>query len=275
MKCSVFIDESGDLGIKTVRGDGKPGASPYFVMAAAVMPQATAIQARKLLLEVEQRIPRSWGHATDLNHFQTVFFARSAARLNIRYFAVISRKATLGEYANEIDWNPHKFYNKCAHYLLECVGKYLAISGFDDAEPDVVFEDRNHNFDTLIRYIGKIKDTPLHENAAYLRKFNPFGFVTREKKEESLLKFADLASYSVYQCVNKIEANFKIPEPRYLLEISQRFGCDIKGLVLGTGIKCIHELDSLLLDEDINRMFRSLRATPPLPKLRRSSVITA
>lgn len=236
-------------------------------MAAAVMPHATAIQARKLLLEVENRIPRKWGHATDLTHFQTVFFARSAAKLNIRYFAVISRKATLGEYANEISWNPHKFYNKCAHYLLECVGKYLAISGFDDDEPDVFFENRNHDFDTLIRYIGKIKETPHHENAIYLRKFNPFGFITREKKEEALLKFADLASYSVYQCVNKIEANFEIPEPRYLLEISQRFGCDIKGLVLGTGIKCIHDLDSLLPDEDIKRMFGSLRATPPRPNL--------
>jgi Protein of unknown function (DUF3800) len=98
MACSVFIDESGDLGIKTVRSDGKPGASPYFVMAAAVMPHATTIHARSVLQEVEDAIPRkNWGHATDLNHFQTVFFARKAATINARYFAVISRKATLGE----------------------------------------------------------------------------------------------------------------------------------------------------------------------------------
>lgn len=268
MKCSVFIDESGDLGIKTVRSDGKPGASPYFVMAAAVMPQATAIHARKLLDDVEAAIPKTWAHATDLNHSQTVFFARSASRINARYFAVVSRKATLGDYADEIEWNPHKFYNKCAHYLLERVGKYLSISGYDSQEPDVIFEDRNHNFDTLIRYIGKIKENPGHENALYLRHFNPFGFVTREKKEERLLKFADLASYSVYQCVNKTPSNFEIPEPRYLQELSSRFGCDGKGVILGTGIKCIHSLESLALDADIGRTLQSLRATPPHKRTR-------
>jgi len=264
MTCSVFIDESGDLGIRTVRADGKPGASPYFVMAAAVMPHATTFHARSVLKQVEDAIPRSWGHATDLNHFQTVFFARKAATINARYFAVISRKATLGNYADEIDWDPHKFYNKCAHYLLECVGKYLAISGFDSAEPAVVFEDRNHNFDTLIRYILKIKENPHHQNAIYLQKFNPFGFVTRQKNEEALLKFADLAAYATYQCVNKIASNFLIPEPRYLMEISKRFGCDSKGSVLGTGIKCIHSLDALDADEDIKRLLSSLRATPPV-----------
>jgi hypothetical protein len=215
MKCTVLIDESGDLGIKTVRADGKPGASPYFVMAAAVMPEAAAIQARKVLTTVEAAIPRKWGHATELNHFQTVYFSRQAALVNARYFAIISKKSTLKDYAQEIAWDPHKFYNKCAHYLLECVGKYLSLAGYDAAEPHVIFEDRNHNFDTLIRYIGKIKETPFHENAVYLQRFNPFAFVTREKSQEPLLKYADLASYSVYQCVNKIESNFGIPEPRY------------------------------------------------------------
>lgn len=270
MKCSVFIDESGDLGIKTVRSDGKPGASPYFVMAAAVMPHAATIHARSLLKEVEDTIPKKWGHATDLNHSQTVFFARRASTINARYFAVISRKATLGTYASEIEWDPHKFYNKCAHYLLECVGKYLSISGFDSEEPHVIFEDRNHDFDTLIRYIGKIKDNPQHQNALYLRNINPFSFVTRGKNEEALLKFADLASHATYQCVNKTSNNFHIPEPRYLTEISKRFGCSTEGRVLGTGIKCIHDLDSLEVDDDIKRLLLSLRATLPIPKRKNS-----
>ena len=165
------------------------------------MPNAVRIQARRVLTDVENRIPKKWAHATDLTHSQTTFFARTAATVNARYFAVISRKATLGGYAQEIEWDPHKFYNKCAQYLLERVGKYLAISGIGDAEPDVIFENRNHDFDKLIRYFGKIKETPMHESALYLSKFNPFGFVTREKSEEPLLKFADLASHAVYQCV--------------------------------------------------------------------------
>jgi Protein of unknown function (DUF3800) len=262
MKCYVYIDESGDLGIKTVRGDGKLGATPYFVLAAAVMPRAATLAAKTLLQEVEATIPKQWKHATDLNHMQTVYFCRRAAALNVRFFAVISNKATLNEYADEINWDPHKFYNKCSHYLLECVGKYMAINGFTSEYPDVVFEERNHNFDTLIRYTQTIKDNPFHTHASYIKHFNPFAFVTRGKNEEPLLKFADLAAHSVYQCVNKIEKNFHITEPRYLDEISKRFGCDEKGTVLGTGIKCIHTLDDLKLDPEIHSFFQKLRATP-------------
>jgi hypothetical protein len=262
MKCFVYVDESGDLGIRKVRTDASIGASPYFVLAAAVMPSATRIVAKKLLEDVERDIPKAWKHATDLNHMQTVYFCRRAAELNLRFFAVISHKATLAEYANEIDWDPHKFYNKCSHYLLECVGKYMAINDFTSEYPDVVFEDRNHNFDTLIRYVQKIKDTPFHTKATYMRHFNPMAFVTRAKHEEPLLKFADLAAHAVYQCVNKIEKNFGITEPRYIEELSGRFGCDEKGLVLDTGLKCIHSLDSLQLDTEIHEKFKKLRATP-------------
>lgn len=262
MKCFVFVDESGDLGIKKVRTDDSLGASPYFVIAAAVMPAAAKMTAQKLLAEVENSIPKSWKHATDLNHMQTVYFCRKAVSLNIRFFAVISHKATLAEYAKEIEWDPHKFYNKCSKYLLECVGKYMAMNGFTSEYPDVVFEDRNHNFDTLIRYVQKIKETPFHTNASYVKYFNPMAFVSRAKHEEPLLKFADLAAHSVYQCVNKIEKNFGITEPRYLEEISSRFGCDEKGIVLETGLKCIHSLDDLKLDPEIYDKFRKLRATP-------------
>lgn len=262
MKCYVYVDESGDLGIKSFRADGSIGASPYFVLAAAVMPNAARMAARTLLDSVHTSIPKTWKHATDLNHMQTVFFCRRAATLNIRFFAVISNKSTLNEYAEEIEWNPHKFYNKCSHYLLECVGKYMVTNGFTSDFPDVVFEDRNHDFDTLIRYTQKIKDKPHHPNASYMRHFNPMAFVTRAKHEEPLLKFADLAAHAVYQCVNKIEKNFGITEPRYLDELSSRFGCDQKGVVLGTGIKCIHTLDDLNLDQEIHTKFQRLRATP-------------
>ncbi len=262
MKCYVYIDESGDLGIKTVRSEGTLGATPYFVLAAAVMPRAATFVAKNLLKEAEDAIPKQWKHATDLNHMQTVYFCRQAASLNVRFFAVISNKATLNEYANEIDWDPHKFYNKCSHYLLECVGKYMALNGFTSEYPDVVFEDRNHNFDTLIRYIQTIKDNPFHTHASYIKHFNPFAFVTRAKSEEPLLKYADLAAHSVYQCVNKIDKNFLITEPRYLNEMSKRFGCDEKGTVLGTGIKCIHSLDDLRLDPEIHDLLQKLRATP-------------
>lgn len=266
MKCSVYIDESGETGIGKIRSNGERGASPYFVLAAAVMPSATQIVARKLLKEVEKEIPKNWKHATDLNHRQTVFFCRAAAKVNMRFFAVVSNKSTLKDYSDQIEHNSHKFYNKCTHYLLECVGQYLKGKGLFESDPDVFFEGRNHDFDALRRYIGRIKENPLNARAEFLGCFNPFGFTERAKDEEDLLKFADLAAHAVYQCVNKNDRNFNIPESRYVVELQSRFGADEKGKVLNYGLKCIHSLEDLQLDEDVQATWKGLRAKPRIPQ---------
>lgn len=269
MPCKIFIDESGEAGITKVRSETSGGASPYFVLAAAVMPSATAIHAGSVLEEVNEKFsPKKWDHATDLNHSQTVFWARNATNVNLRFFAVISNKSTLGEYAELIKNNPDKFYNKCAVYLLERVGKYLSAKGLASDPPEIIFERRNHDYDAMRRYIGKIKDNPLHEDARFLRIFNPFAIVARGKDEDPLLKYADIAAHSVYQCVNKTPTNFGIPEPRYLDELSRRFGADEKGIILGTGIKCIHNLDQLMLDSDIRSRLHRMRASPMIPNIR-------
>lgn len=262
MSCTVYIDESGDAGIGKIRSEHQAGASPYFVLAAAVMPSATQIHARSLLSKVESSIPKKWKHATELNHAQTVFFCRAAASVNMRFFAVVSKKSTLGEYSGHIERDSHKFYNKCASYLLECVGQYLKGKGLFDCDPDVVFEGRNHDFDALRRYIGKVKENPINTRAKFLGCFNPFGFVERAKNEEDLLKFADLAAHAVYQCVNKTKSNFDIPESRYVVELESRFGAVENGKVLDYGIKCIHSVEQLDLDADIKRTWQSLKANP-------------
>lgn len=266
MACKIFIDESGEAGITKIRSQTTGGASPYFVLAAAVMPPAAAVHAGSVLRDVNERFsPKNWDHATDLNHSQTVFWARSATEVNLRFFAVISNKSTLGDYAELIRNNPDKFYNKCAVYLLERVGKYLSAKGLTSETPDIIFERRNHDYDAMRRYIGKIKDKPLHEDAKFLRVFNPFAIIARGKDEDPLLKYADIAAHSVYQCVNKTPTNFGIPEPRYLDELSRRFGADEKGNVLGTGIKCIHTLDDLQLDDEIKSRLLRMRASPMIP----------
>lgn len=266
MACKIFIDESGEAGISKIRSETSGGASPYFVLAAAVMPSAAAIHASSVLKDVNKRFsPKKWGHATDLNHSQTVYWARNSTQVNLRFFAVVSNKSTLGDYAKLIENSPDKFYNKCAVYLLERVGKYLSAKGLATETPDIIFERRNHDYDALRRYIGKIKDNPLHEDARYLSIFNPFAIVARGKDEDPLLKYADIAAYSVYQCVNKAPTNYGIPEPRYLDELSKKFGADENGNILGAGIKCIHSLDQLMLDDEIKSQLLKMRARPMIP----------
>ncbi|KJS40441.1 MAG: hypothetical protein VR71_23125, partial [Roseovarius sp. BRH_c41] len=103
MKYTIFIDESGEAGIANVRQESKPGASPYFVLGAAVLQPASQIQARKVLYDFKNTIKKSaWKHATDLNHTEKVYLARLLGKLPVRYFAVISNKATLNDYKDTI-----------------------------------------------------------------------------------------------------------------------------------------------------------------------------
>ncbi|WP_322895072.1 MULTISPECIES: DUF3800 domain-containing protein, partial [unclassified Yoonia] len=126
MKFNIYIDESGEAGIGKVRDGSSVGASPYFVMAAVVCQPTAEVLAKNALSDAKDKIgKKSWKHATELGHTQKVFLARELNRLPVRFFAVISRKQTLGSYKSEIKGNAHKFYNKCAQYLLESICSYL------------------------------------------------------------------------------------------------------------------------------------------------------
>ncbi|MEM9900625.1 MAG: DUF3800 domain-containing protein [Pseudomonadota bacterium] len=263
MRFSVFIDESGDIGVSRVRTSESSGSSPYFVMGAAVLQPAGCRRANSILEKAKDRIGKSkWKHATDLDHNAKVFLCRELTSANLRLFGVISNKATLKGYKEEINWDPQKFYNKCLQYLLELICSYL--SRFDIGQDDISFvlEQRNHDYDRMLRYLQRVKDNPLYGQSEALTLLNPFGIVRRRKGEEQLLEVADLVSHALYQLTNKTKSNYDIPEPRYFDELQSRFGCDKRGMILGTGIKCIHSLEQLELDEDIAMRIRAARAKP-------------
>ena len=268
MTFTVFVDESGEAGILKVRDKERPGASQYFVLGAMVAQNAAQVHARKILNDVKNRISKKkWKHATELDHSSKVFLAREMSCLHVRYFAVISNKFTLGQYKDFIESDPQKFYNKCLSYLLERVCLYLSQFGVGEADVNVVLEERNHNYDSMLRYLGKLRENPIYEQSKSLRLLNPFSIVSKKKGEEDCLEMADFVAHAVYQCANKTPANYYIPEPRYFKEISTRFAGDASGRVLGVGLKCIHDLSSLELDEDIVALFRQTRAQLPRKQL--------
>lgn len=264
MPFTVFIDESGETGIQKVRGPDTQGASPYFVLGAVVTQRASYLQARQMMRDFREKISKEkWKHATDLSHPDKVLFARSIGALNVRCFAAISRKSTLEDYKEEIEGNSQKFYNKCLCYLLERVCSYLTKFGVSEEELSVVLEHRNHDYDTLIRYLQKVRDRPIYQESKSLRVLNPFSIVTLKKGEDDCLELADFVAHAVYQCVNKTQSNHGIPEPRYFLELSRRFAGDSNGRVIGAGLKCIHSLDQLRLEPEIRSAFLDARVEPP------------
>ena len=264
MKYSVFIDESGEAGIAKVRQEGSVGASPYFVVGAAVFQPASELNARNVLQDVKSKMRKvSWKHATDLSHTEKVYLGRELGRLPVRYFAVISNKDTLGEYKNFIETDAQKFYNKCLKYLLEIIFLYLSKDINSTEDVTVVLEERNHDYDAMLRYFHKVKENPIYKQSKSLRFFNPFSMIRKKKGEENLLEIADFVSHAVYQLANKTDRNFYIPEFRYFQEISSRFAGNERGQILGYGLKCIHSLGQLNLDPDIAALVRSAKCKPP------------
>ncbi|WP_417677479.1 DUF3800 domain-containing protein [Pseudodonghicola sp.] len=264
MSFTVYVDESGEAGIVKVRDGLKPGASRYFVLGAMVAQDAAKIRAKEVLGEVRKTISKKkWKHATELDHASKVLLAREMSKLHVRYFAVISNKVTLGGYKDFIDADPQKYYNKCLCYLLEKVCSYLARFNVTENDVRVVLEERNHNYDTMLRYLMTVRDKPIYPQSRSLKLLNPFSIVAVKKGEDDCLEFADFVSHAVYLCANKTQNNYFIPEPRYFSEISKRFAGDDRGRILGVGLKCIHDLTSLELDDDIQALFKNSRAQLP------------
>lgn len=264
LKLNVYIDESGEAGIAKIREGNSPGASPYFVMAAVVCEPTAEILAKNLVEEVKDRIGRrKWKHATDLKHAQKVFFARELNRLPVRYFAVVSKKSTLGEYSDDIEHNAHKFYNKCAQYLLESICSYIMPHVSSEDDISVYFEEMNHDYDAMIRLLLKVKKNPIRRQSRSLRILNPFCISAIKKGRNEMLEIADFVAHAVYQCANVSETNFGIPEPRYFTELSSRFAGGRQHSPIGTGLKFVHDLADVGLEPAIEEMFKSVVVSPP------------
>lgn len=264
LKFNIYIDESGEAGITKIRSGNSYGASPYFVMGAVVCPPTAEVHAKNIFAEFCRDIGKtSWKHATDLSHSEKVYLSRELGRLPVRYFAVISNKATLNDYKEEIEGSAHKFYNKCAQYLLEIICAYLRprITSSDDIS--VVFEERNHDYDAMRRLLVRVKENPIRPQSKVLQSLNPFSITAEPKGATEMLEIADFVAHAVFQCANKSRNNFEIPESRYLKEISSRFAPDKNGKILGVGLKPIHKLEQLGLDPDVVEVLKSCRAKLP------------
>ena len=146
--------------------------------------------------------------------------------------------------------------------ILECICGYLSkyVNSADDIK--VVLERRNHDYDAMLRYLQAVKANPIYGPSKSFTYLNPFGISTKAKGEDDMLEIADFVAQAIYQCTNRSVSNFGIPEPWYFLEIGSRFAGNKQNKPLGSGIKCIHSLEGLGLDHDIQKTFENLRVKP-------------
>jgi len=249
-KYTVFIDESGEAGIERVRNDNTSGASPYLTLGAILIPTSDFDEMRQKLRSIGTELGKSDLHCKKLSHFQKVYFAKEVAKLeNILCFGVISKKSTLGSYADRIEKDSSKFYNKCCLYLYEVIGRFLRDAKIGMSEIDFVMEEGNFEYQALRNYLRACRDNPMYPASMMLRYLDPENIKVVSKRDELLLQYADLIAHSIYKAVDKPTSTYGLSEYRYLDELSHRFlKSKTTSKVLGVGLKVIHKLSDLDLD---------------------------
>lgn len=258
---TLFIDESGEAGIKKVRKGEQPGASPYMTMGAVLIPTTQMDQFSESLSTLKESIGKPTLHCSSLKHYELLHFAKTLSKENIRIFGVVSKKETLGEYKAAIEDNPKKYYNKCAQYLLERVGWFLKTRSIQPHQLDIIFEKANVDYDGLANLIRKCQVTPLREPTKMLRYISADRISSLEKHKHIALCAADLVAHALYRCVDKNNKNFGIVEPRYLRELSGRFfGNPNNNNILGAGLYCVHSVRDLDADEEVMELFQNMKS---------------
>lgn len=258
---TLFVDESGDAGTSKIRSEIGGGASPFMVLGGVLIEEKNRCRIDGLLSKICAALKCKTLHCKELSHSQKLYYARAVSDLAFTSFGLISDKKTLGGYKQIKDKPPYYYYHKCVQLLLEKVCRYIRQHEIDPNLLDIAFEETGAlKLNKLQSYIFLCGHKPKWEQSKILTILDTSNFHVRKKNDESLLQLADLIANSLYQCVNKSDSNFQIPETRYIHELRRRFwGNPNDGRVVGYGIKPVHELRNLSLDEDVDTFFRELK----------------
>lgn len=257
MSYTIYIDESGDSGIKKIKSDVEAGASPYMTLGGVLVNDDIYDELLADMEELRKDITRKGSlHCCELNHEQKVRIGKFINSKDIICLGVVSLKATLGGYGNQIGKDNRKYYNKCAFYLLERLGMYVNDNNIAKGDISTIFERGNFNYTALRNFVLKCQDNPKHQNTHYLKKIEAYKIISKLKNEEPLLCLSDYIAHALYKCVYGDKLG--VTESRYLNEIKSNFYSDSKtGKVMGKGIYAIHSIDDLKLDADIHSFLSS------------------
>lgn len=261
---TLVVDESGEAGIEKVRSESSKGASPYMTLGAALIQNDSREEVEEALIKIAADFNKKQLHCSQLNHYQIIHFSRQIIKHNMRFFGVVSRKSSLGTYKEEISGDSSMYYNKCIQYLLERVGWFMESRNINPEDLDIVFEKSNNDYGKLLSLIKKCQENPIHENTKRIQKIDIRNIKIKTKEEDRLLQISDLIAHALYKCVDINIQFFGILEPRYILELSDRFfGNPENNHVLGAGIYCVHNLKDIKVESEIEEIFKHMRSKPP------------
>ncbi len=260
MNYTLFIDESGQSGIKKIQTAEVRGSSRYMTLGGVLIPNVCLDDHNNQLKDLTEKFGKPSLHCSRLNHDQICRFAKDASNLKSRFFGMISLKETLQDYGEEIENDDKKYYNKCAQYLLERVGMFMAESEIQPNNLSVVFESGNFEYSKLRGLISACRKNPIRPASKYLSYISPWAIGAKPKSEEPLLQYADLIAHSLFRCVDDALSRHGVQETRYLTEIKSNFWSDKNtGLIVGKGIYCVHSLKDIKVNAEVFAMLNQLK----------------
>ena len=262
MNYTVFVDESGDQGINKIRTSSSGGQSPYLTLGAALVKdddigEITA-KIKQIADEVKGNQRESFQiHFSQMKHKEKVYVCQKFAQLPVIFLGLISKKGTLGGYAQQIKHESAKYYNKNIEYLLEIVGQLFSQHNIGFDKHQIIFEEiKNFNYQQTKNYIDTVRANPMHQKAHQLKHINPSRIESEEKSNAPLLCLADCVAYSLHQCCQDWKGVY---EPRYIHELRSRFHCDREKYIKYSGIKFIHTIAECV-PPDVRDFFEELKA---------------
>jgi hypothetical protein len=92
-----------------------------------------------------------------------------------------------------------------------------------------------------------------------IRNIDRFSISQIKKKDDLLLSLADVGANAMFMAVRRDEKTFGLRETRYLKELSPRFLAAKNGKIVPKGLKPIHSMKDLGLDEETEKHLLSMK----------------
>jgi len=194
--CTVYIDEAGDLGIKT--------GTKWFVLSAVVVDKADEPKIRAKLNSIRTRLKASQIHLNKINNFhKRAFIVHELSQENFTYMNILvdTTKFDISKIPNTA-----VAYNFVCKYLLQRVSWFIESS---KKTCDVILSGRGTSMDAdLVTYI-KDKLLPYSHNQINSSVFNKIS--AKSAGSWDLLQLADVCATTTFLAYETNEYGFSTP----------------------------------------------------------------
>lgn len=233
-KCTVYIDESGDLGCKK--------GTRWFVITAVIVEEEKESEASKIIERLKNELKVKEIHIKKIQDFyKRSFIAKELNNADFTYINVIADTSKLD--LSKID-SANICYNYMCRYLLERVSWFLKE---ENRTADVVLSSRNEKRDNeLIKYITE-KLIPC-KNEIKSEYFNNFYAELSQKSD--LLQLADVCATTTFLAHEEKEWGMTTP---CFYNVLKGHLYRYNGEVLQYGMKYFSDEMKLELEELNNR----------------------